>query len=123
MKFYNLDTLFTFGKHKGKTLKQIVEIENIWVLGGQEHKLADETSYINWCIINLENFCISESVYSELQSIKPYFKLSKEAIDILNEKREDWIEDKKSQSDFYSYDDKRYCGACMESPCMCSDPY
>lgn len=128
MKFYNLDTIFEFGKHKGKTLRQIIESETApVVLGGQILNLFRDSSYIDWCIINLDHFCISKVVYNEIKKNMPKFYLSDEAIEILNQKNEDWLENKNDSRVFYgnNYDDNvtGYCSACMESPCMCSDPY
>jgi hypothetical protein len=44
MKFYSLETKFTFGNYQGKTTGEVIA-----------HKL----SYLDWCIINLEHFCFS----------------------------------------------------------------
>ncbi len=46
MKFYTLDTEFTFGKFSGKTIREVIEIQ---------------PDYINWCAINLGHFYISST--------------------------------------------------------------
>lgn len=71
MKFYNLDTEFTFGIFEGKSLLEILELE---------------LSYVEWCAINLDHFFISESVIEEIKAIKPEFELSDEGKQELNTK-------------------------------------
>ena len=61
MKIYNINTAFTFGKHIGKTTLQIVQ---------------EDASYVNWCLINLDHFVISDETIQEIQKIVPKFKLS-----------------------------------------------
>jgi hypothetical protein len=43
MKYYNLDSVFSFGKFKGLSLSQILLVQ---------------TSYVNWCLENLDHFYI-----------------------------------------------------------------
>jgi hypothetical protein len=71
MKFYNLDTEFTFGKFKGKTVREVLDIQH---------------SYIDWCAINLDHFFISDEVIKEIKSIVPNFSISEEAQNKLSEK-------------------------------------
>lgn len=73
MKSYSLETTLTFGKYKGKTVKQIVSIE---------------PSYINWCVINNAYFYIEPSVIAEIEMMKRPFKFRFEAKKILKEKSE-----------------------------------
>lgn len=73
MKFYNLDTEFTFGKFAGSTIRQIIHTQ---------------PTYLNWCVINLDHFYISEEIIEEIKSIKPDFKLSEEGIQKLKEKHD-----------------------------------
>lgn len=47
-----LSDLFTFGKYKGKTLKQVLEQEN--------------AAYVVWCIKNIPNFSIEEPYQTRL---------------------------------------------------------
>ncbi len=75
MIFYKLRTTFTSGKHKGKTLREILD---------------EEPEYLDWCAINNDQFYISDTVIKEIQKIIPDFKLSKEASKNLRDKYEDW---------------------------------
>jgi broad specificity phosphatase PhoE len=52
MKFYTLDTEFSFGKYEGKTVKEIIEIQ---------------PTYLDWCAINLDHFYISDEIIEEIQ--------------------------------------------------------
>lgn len=75
MKFYNLDTEFTFGKYEGKTVREVLDIQH---------------SYIDWCAINLDHFYISDEVIEEIKSIIPDFSISEEGQNKLSEKYETW---------------------------------
>jgi hypothetical protein len=97
MKFYNLETEFTFGKFEGKTIKQIIDVQPL---------------YIDWCAINLDHFYISESVIDEIKTIKPDFDLSLEGKQKLLEKYSTWEneeDDYDDRPDYYeafdSYED------------------
>jgi hypothetical protein len=76
MKLYQLDTKFTFGKHEGKTVKEVLEIED---------------SYLTWCALYLDHFYISNEVIEEIKAIKPDFRISEEASASLTEKFENWM--------------------------------
>jgi hypothetical protein len=89
MKFYNLDTKYSFGKYVGKTLREIIEIQ---------------PSYIDWCAINLEHFYIDEDVIDEIKALKTDFSLSKEGLTKLSEKYDDW-ENEQEVFDNDDYDD------------------
>jgi len=69
---YDPDTKFTFGKFKGKTLNEV------WTYN---------SSYINWCIVNLENFYISEDTILEIRNRGYKISLSKDAINSLASKK------------------------------------
>ena len=73
MKYYNLTTEMTFGKHQGKTIDEII--------------ICDQ-NYISWCIINLDHFMIIEDSLGEIKSKYSNFNLSKEAEDKLKNKNE-----------------------------------
>jgi hypothetical protein len=62
---YKLDTKFSFGKFKGKSLEEVIEIQ---------------LSYINWCVQNISGFFISPEVYKKIKAKKPKFKLYREDI-------------------------------------------
>ena len=91
MKTYVLETIFSFGKHKGKTLAQIVDLD---------------PSYIEWCIINLEHFYIYEEIFLLIKTVKPDFSISDHAKQKLNEKCKIIMESYEYQndddSDYYS---------------------
>lgn len=87
MKFYNLDTEFTFGKYEGKTVREILEIQ---------------PAYLDWCAINLDHFYISEEVIEEIKVSYSDFKISEEGVNKLNEKYEQW---EGEQEDYEEYDD------------------
>ena len=80
MKFYSLDTEFTFGKFNGKTLKEVLSLQQ---------------SYINWCSINLDYFYISEETIEALNKIKPRFNITAEAKQKLDTKYTKWEQKQK----------------------------
>lgn len=86
MKFYSLDTEFTFGKYEGKTVREILEIQ---------------PAYLDWCAINLEHFYISEEVIAEIQATYSDFKISEEGMNKLNEKYEQWEGEQEDFDDDY----------------------
>lgn len=91
MKFYNLDTEFTFGKYEGKTVREILEIQ---------------PAYLDWCAINLDHFYISEEVIEEIKVSYSDFKISEEGVNKLNEKYEQWEGEQEDYEEEYDdYDD------------------
>lgn len=95
MKFYNLDTEFTFGKFEGSTVRQIIDTQ---------------PTYLDWCAINLDHFYISDEVIEEIKSIKPDFKLSDEGIQKLNEKYEVWENQQQDIYNDYDYHERESYG-------------
>ena len=61
MKLYNINDRFTFGKHTGKTILEVI---------------GEDIGYINWCLINLDHFVISDDSIDEIKKCVPEFKLS-----------------------------------------------
>ena len=55
---FELDHKLTFGKHKNKTIKEV-----LCLYGG--------IGYINWCLENIDWFDVSEEVYEKLEAIAP----------------------------------------------------
>lgn len=92
MKIYNLDTEFTFGKYQYKTIRQVIEIDFL---------------YINWCVTNLEHFYIGSNVVNELQQINPDFKLTEVEQKILEDKHADWIQYLDEQAEWSNAFDER----------------
>ena len=89
MRFYTLDTEFTFGKYEGKTVKEILEIQ---------------PTYLDWCAINLDHFYISEEILAEIKVIKPDFTITEEGKQKLADKYSTW-ENEQQQDDYEDYDD------------------
>lgn len=87
MKFYTLDTEFTFGKYDGKTVKEILELQ---------------PSYLDWCAINLDHFYISDEIIAEIKKIKPDFTITEEGKQKLADKYSTWLA---APSDYDDYDD------------------
>lgn len=91
MKSYDLDTLFTFGKYEGKTLKEIIE---------------QEPDYLDWCVINLDHFYLSDDMVEEITKINKNFKLSDIALEKLKEKYQNFESDHYERDNgWQSYDD------------------
>lgn len=78
MKFYDLDSVIAFGKFKGKTIREIIELQ---------------PNYLQWCLINLHHFYLPDHVIEEIKEVKPTFTLSKYAEKKRTEKFEDWKKD------------------------------
>lgn len=85
MKFYTLNTIFTFGIFEGKSLKDVIEIQ---------------PSYIEWCCQNLNHFFIGNDIIAEIQSIKPDFFLTKSSKDALEAKYNTWLKDQDEDDDY-----------------------
>jgi hypothetical protein len=96
MKSYAVNSLFSFGKYEGKSLRDVLEIQ---------------PSYLNWCVINLDHFFLPEETIQEIQNIKPDFSLTNEAKNINDnksisfEKEEDDVEDLGNYDNRDSYED------------------
>lgn len=88
MKFYTLDTEFTFGKFQGNTLRQVIDIQ---------------PSYLDWCSLNLDHFYMSNEVIEDIKGVIPDFKLSDEGFAKLNDKYEVW--ENEQENDYDDYDD------------------
>ncbi|MCE1202130.1 MAG: hypothetical protein LWX09_08545 [Bacteroidia bacterium] len=54
MKFYDLDSVFTFGKYEGKTIKEVFE---------------RDPKYIDFCFNNIDEFYVSPEVMRELRAM------------------------------------------------------
>jgi hypothetical protein len=104
IKEYRMDTVFTFGKYKGKTLREVVKEFNLEIgppfLGSHLNKPNIPTSsfintYIDWCIKNLDSFYISKETLEELEKTATQanesdviVQISEEAKQRLKEKEE-----------------------------------
>ncbi len=58
MKFYDIDSEFTFGKYEGQTIKEVFE---------------KDPKYIDFCFNNIDEFYVSPDVMKELRSLDPRF--------------------------------------------------
>lgn len=88
MKIYDYDTRFTFGKHRGKKLIDVV---------------TSDWEYINWCQENLDHFIFSENMMYALKEPNSSFQFSKLALEnrernleLLRKRNEDF-EDRKQE--------------------------
>ena len=100
MKIYTLDTEFTFGKYEGKTVKEVLELQ---------------TTYLDWCAINLDHFYISDETIAEIKEIKPDFKITEDGKQKLADKYLFWANEQQ-HDDYADYDDyspsyEKYGGA------------
>jgi len=85
MKFYDLNTEFTFGKYEGNTVRQILDLQ---------------PSYIDFCAINLDHFYITKNVITEIQTIKPDFSITSEGQQKLDEKYANWESEQEDANDY-----------------------
>lgn len=96
MKFYDLNTEFTFGKFEGSTVRQIIDLQH---------------SYLDWCAINLDHFYISETLIEVIKKIQPAFTISAEGQQKLSDKYAIWENEQdddnyyNEQNDFNARDD------------------
>lgn len=71
MELYDIDTIYSFGKYKGKSLLD-VSMEN--------------AMYIEWCLINVNSFAITEKAAEIIKIIYPKFLSKSNSDEILMEK-------------------------------------
>ena len=86
MKTYTQNSLIKFGKYNGSILEDVAK---------------SDPNYINWCIIKLDHFYLSEETVEILKSDSG-FTISAEAILALEQKRLEMLES--SDSNDYDYD-------------------
>jgi hypothetical protein len=63
MKYYNLETIFTFGKFNGLSLSQVLSIQ---------------PTYVNWCLEKLDHFYMAEEDQLIINSICPEFTITEQ---------------------------------------------
>lgn len=71
VKEYIAGNVLKFGRFEGKTLSEIV---------------TQQPDYIEWCIIHLDHFYISEETIDNLKEINPEFIVNDQMMEILEEK-------------------------------------
>ena len=91
MKLYSINDRFSFGKHTGKTILEVI---------------GEEIGYINWCLINLDHFVISDDSIDEIKKCVPDFKLSDLAEQVRLQKMNK-IETE-TEADLDDFDDDNY---------------
>jgi hypothetical protein len=108
MRTYTLSTILSFGKFKGKTLLEVLEIQ---------------PSYIDWCVINLEHFFLPSSAIDAILSLKPSFSFSIEGEKALKLKKKQFIKEfeEQGEGDFEPdwYNNNTY----ENNPSVHSNPY
>jgi hypothetical protein len=52
MKIYNIETVFTFGRYKGKSIAEVLKTDH---------------DYITWCIMNVDNFILTEQIFQDFK--------------------------------------------------------
>ncbi|OYU56707.1 MAG: hypothetical protein CFE25_05635 [Chitinophagaceae bacterium BSSC1] len=92
MKFYSLDSKFTFGKYSDNTIAEVLILDK---------------AYVEWCLINLNHFVIDDDVIEEVQSHNPSFQLSKESDEARVAKLDEYYEEQASydEEDFEDPED------------------
>jgi hypothetical protein len=85
MKFYTLDTEFTFGKFNGKTVREVLDLQ---------------PSYLDWYLLNLDHFYLSDETIEAIKQIKPNFLLSELANQKRQEKFETWEQAQTNHDDY-----------------------
>lgn len=98
MKFYDVDSVFTFGKHEGLTIAEVYQ---------------KDPKYIDFCFENIDEFYVAPDVMKELKIIEneqqsqEFNRLGDDEIDMMfDEMREigAWDEDKIEEE--FSWDDE-----------------
>lgn len=68
---HSLQTVFYFGKHKGKTVGDV---------------FREEPSYILWAVVHADDFCLTIDTFEFLKKINADFKFSIEVLELNAEK-------------------------------------
>lgn len=89
MEFFDLETEFTSGKYKGKTLEEVF---------GKDPKFVENA------LLNEEAFNITDETLDLLREINPNFSFSEETLDRREEKFDAWEKAGNDDDDDY-YDD------------------
>lgn len=98
MKFYDIDSVFAFGKYEGQTIAEVYE---------------KDPKYLKYCEENIDEFYVSPSVMRELKSMNRsindsalldvnFDKMSDDEVDafLKNLEEEDEFDDSKLEHDF-----------------------
>ena len=91
MKYYTLDTVISFGKYKGISLSQILLVQ---------------TSYVNWCLENLDHFYISMKDQVAIKVLHNEFELNIDKMIFEAEDYDDYEQDSYEDfTDWSNYND------------------
>jgi broad specificity phosphatase PhoE len=85
MKFYDVDSEFTFGKYEGKTIREVFE---------------KDPKYIDFCFNNIDEFYVSPAVLRELRDMDPKYALPAQADDMNDDVMESFLEDAEELGEF-----------------------
>lgn len=96
VKEYQSNSIVKFGRYNGKTLSEIVDIE---------------PDYIEWCIMHLDHFYISEEAVESLVEINTDFTVSAEMQLILEEKAKNVYTRSRSNDDYDKPSYGQYAGS------------
>ncbi|HNI45913.1 MAG: hypothetical protein JNM36_18430 [Chitinophagales bacterium] len=87
MNFYDLDTVFSFGKYKGDTLREVFE---------------RDPEYVDHCLASIDDFMVEDFVLEDLKEMNPLFTFSDDALNQIDEKWSRYEEDAyKEDEDFF----------------------
>lgn len=86
MKYYDLETVFSFGKFNGLSLSKVLSIQ---------------PSYVNWCLENLDHFYISEESQFEIKSIYKDFTINEDKMCFETEDYDDFDSESNYEDDSY----------------------
>jgi len=92
MKFYDVESEFTFGKYEGKTLQEVFE---------------KDPKYIDFCFNNYDEFYVSPDVMKELKNLNIQAKspiLDDDADDIGDEELDSFFEEDDEANEFEADD-------------------
>ena len=89
MKFYSLESVFTFGQFEGKTVQEVITIQ---------------PSYIDFCARELDHFCLNDDVLDSIESLGPEFALSIAARERLEAKYDVWESQQTAEEGDYEED-------------------
>jgi hypothetical protein len=93
MTYYNINTKFHFGKYKGKTVKEVLNIQR---------------SYLNWCAINLNDFIISKEDIAEMEEYSSRLFLTADAKSAISQKEDKASRNASERSSAYYHERPTY---------------
>lgn len=96
VKEYKTDSAVKFGRFNGKTLSDIVDMQ---------------PDYIEWCIIHLDHFYISEDTIDNLRELNSEFTINSQMLDILKEKSKNVYTRYRDNDDFDRSTYGKYSGS------------